>query len=57
MRTLVMVALVNSLGASAVPANGVAIARVGQQVDPVINPKKKTLPRLRASGERVNGLV
>jgi hypothetical protein len=48
MRTFVLVIvaaagalLVNSLGASAVPVNGAAIARVGQPVDPVINAKKK----------------
>jgi hypothetical protein len=35
------VLLVTSLEASAVPANGGAIANIGQQVDPVINTGKK----------------
>ena len=33
--------LVTSLEASAVPANGAAIARIGQQVDSVINVRKR----------------
>jgi glycerate kinase len=33
--------LAASLEASAVPANGVAIARIGQQVDSVINARKQ----------------
>jgi hypothetical protein len=35
------VLLVASLEASAVPANGAAIARIGQQVDSVINVRKR----------------
>jgi hypothetical protein len=35
------VLLVASLEASAVPANGAAIARIGQQVDSVINVRRR----------------
>jgi hypothetical protein len=48
MRTFVLgmvaaagILLVASLEASAVPANGAAIARIGQQVDSVINVRKR----------------
>ena len=45
--------LATSLGASATPANGAAIANIGQQVDAVINvAKKKAKGRCPADQKR-----
>jgi hypothetical protein len=44
--------LVPALEASAAPANGAAIANIGQQVDPVISVKKKSTKRCRADFKR-----
>jgi hypothetical protein len=59
MRTIVLamvagagILLVTSLEASAIPANGPAIANIGQQVDAVINAARKKTKRCRADSKR-----